>query len=62
MTRESLDELAAEIRGLGYDRRTAGHYAALIGDTPMGDDQGRIVVIDEQGKELARLPLKFFDE
>jgi hypothetical protein len=61
MTIESLAELAAEIKALGYDDRTAGRYAALIGDTPGIDEQGRIVVIDQNGREVARLKLKFFE-
>jgi ribulose-5-phosphate 4-epimerase/fuculose-1-phosphate aldolase len=54
-------ELIEEIQSQGYSTETAGHYAALIGDTPLVDEQGRFVVIDNDGKELARLqPLKFF--
>jgi hypothetical protein len=61
-SQESFSELVAEIKSLGYDDATAGRWAAFIGDTPIGDDQGRIVVRDEQGKELARLRLKCFEE
>jgi hypothetical protein len=57
----SLTALTAEIAALGYDAATAEHYAVLIGDTPLRDDDGRIVVM-ANGVELARLPLKFFDE
>ncbi len=46
---------------LGYDERTAGHYAVLIGDTPISDDKGNIIVMDGN-RELARLKLKSFAE
>ncbi|MGC3961574.1 MAG: hypothetical protein QM813_27710 [Verrucomicrobiota bacterium] len=52
-------ELIREIQGQGVDRDTAGHYAALIGDTPLMDEQGRIVVMENDDTELARLTLRF---
>jgi ribulose-5-phosphate 4-epimerase/fuculose-1-phosphate aldolase len=58
---ESFQELIDAIMALGYDERTAGHYAVLVGDTPVRDEQGRIVVC-ENGRELARLNLKYFDD
>lgn len=61
MNEESLDVLAAEIMALGYDEETAGDYAAYIGDLPIKDERGNIIVQDETGRELARLPLKFFN-
>lgn len=60
LTPIQLDALASEIERLGYDRKTAGHYAALIGDTPAIDEQGRVVVEEDDGTELARLPLERF--
>jgi len=60
MSDEALDDLAAEIMSLGYDEATASDYAALIGDLPLTDEAGKIIVRDETGTELARLPLKFF--
>lgn len=61
MSDEALDALAAEIMALGYDEETAGDYAAYIGDLPIKDEHSNIVVRDEDGRELARLPLKFFN-
>lgn len=61
MNNESLDRLCAEIMALGYSAATASRYAALIGDTPCFDEAGNIVV-EENGIEFARLPLKYFDD
>ncbi|HLX71932.1 MAG TPA: hypothetical protein VKV04_20140 [Verrucomicrobiae bacterium] len=58
MTDEGLAQLTHDIMALGYDCATAGHYAALIGDTPCFDGDGRIVIQDDQGHELARLRLR----
>jgi len=61
MNQEAFNKLIAEIMSQGYDLQTAGHYAALIGDTPIADDDGNIVVLEKDGREIARLkPLKFF--
>ena len=46
---------------LGYDRVTAGNYAAMIGDTPIRDQDDNIVVM-AGGKVITRLKLKFFEE
>jgi hypothetical protein len=56
MTEVSLTELTSQIMAQGYDEPTASRYAVLIGDIPVRDDAHRLVVIDEQGKILARLP------
>lgn len=62
MDLEAFKELVAEIMSQGYDRETAARYAGLIGDTPGFDEHGNIVV-EENGREIARLkPLKFFEE
>ncbi len=61
ITDEGLSQLAREIVALGYNEHTAAHYAALIGDTPCLDSDGRVVVM-EHGQVLARLRLKSFDE
>jgi hypothetical protein len=55
MTQESLTELTRQIMEQGYDRKTAGLYAAMIGDLPISDGHGKIVVQDEHGRELARI-------
>jgi len=61
MTEEGMNRLIDEIMSQGYDEKTAAHYAALIGDTPLTDADSNIVV-KENGREIARLrPLKFFD-
>ncbi len=41
---EAFKALNAEIMTQGYDRQTAGRYAGLIGDTPMSDARGNIVL------------------
>lgn len=52
--------LVDRIKALGYDEETAAEYASLIGDTPMVDGD-QVVVIDENGQELARLPASIYD-
>lgn len=60
---EQFKELIAEIQSQGFDEETAAHYAALIGDTPCYDEDGNIVVRDENDRVLARLrPLKFYED
>lgn len=55
-----LSKLAQEIKAQGYDDKTATKFARLIGDTPYTDDTGAVVIIDDNGKELARLKLNFY--
>ena len=63
ITPENFKRIVAAIQAQGYDEATAGHYAALIGDTPRLDADGNILVIDETGKEIARVKRwKFADE
>ena len=62
MTDEDLKALAHEIAALGYDHETAKYWAALIGDTPIVDEDGLLVVVDEDGTVLARLKLDYFNE
>lgn len=54
---ETFYALIDSIVALGFDEATAAHYAALIGDTPILDEEGKVVVLDRAGKELARLAL-----
>lgn len=56
---KSFIKFCDEIEALGYDPATAAHYAALIGDTPCLDEQGRVIVEEDDGTELARLNLGF---
>lgn len=57
-----LTQLKNEIMAHGYDAATAGHYAVLLGDTPLLNEAGDIVVM-EDGKVLATLPpLKTYAE
>jgi hypothetical protein len=59
---EGFDELMREIMAQGYDQETAAHYAALIGDIPIGDDAGNMIVM-ENGKVIATLkPLNMFED
>ena len=57
MDEAGLTKLAREIMALGYDEETAFEYAALIGDTPIMAEDGRVVVYDGD-QELARLNLR----
>lgn len=59
ISEEGFDKLIDEIMSKGYDEPTAAKFAAIIGDTPMVDEDDNIVVV-EDGKELARLKLDFF--
>lgn len=62
ITEEGLTNLCNEIMALGYDEETASHYAVLLGDTPLTDPSGRMIVM-ENGNVLATLPpLKFYQE
>lgn len=56
-----LDELKTQIMAQGYDAATAGHYAALIGDTPMLDEQHQVLVHDGEKVVATLKPLKFFE-
>ena len=61
MSFDTFVNLADAIAAQGYDEATALKYAALIGDTPISDEAGNILVLDEKGQELARLaPLAKF--
>lgn len=59
MDQEAFNKLVDEIMTKGYDEATAAKFAAIIGDTPMIDENDNIVVV-ENGQELARLKLDFF--
>ena len=62
MSVDGLEELMREIKSQGIDEKTAWHYAALIGDTPITDKAGNCIIVMDGTKEIARLkPLKFFD-
>jgi hypothetical protein len=56
----AFESLVTEIEGQGIDLETACQFASLIGDCPCVDELGRIVVTDNDGRELARLKLSFF--
>jgi AAA+ ATPase superfamily predicted ATPase len=56
---EGFSQLVDEIITKGYDEATAAKFAAIIGDTPMIDENDNIVVMENE-KELARLKLDFF--
>lgn len=53
---EGLEEIAQRLaRQNNLPIETARKYANLIGDTPELADDGRIIVIDRDGNELARV-------
>jgi hypothetical protein len=62
MDEKALTELTQEIMAQGFDEDIAGHYAMLIGDTPIRGRDGKLVVRDGR-RVVARLEwLKFFGE
>ena len=49
-----IDEIA---KANGLDRETAGDYAVQIGDTPVVDENGRVLVRNKEGETVAlKLP------
>jgi hypothetical protein len=61
ISEQAFNDLVEEIRAQGHSQETAAHYAALIGDTPLVDQEGKFLVRDGR-QVVARLePLKFFD-
>jgi hypothetical protein len=56
MDKEGFAELALQIIAQGVPEEMAWHYAALIGDTPIIAEDGRVIVMDGD-RELARLNL-----
>ena len=57
---EALTELTHEVMSQGIDEKTAWHYAALIGDTPLVHN-GKVIIRDGV-REIATLePLEYFD-
>jgi hypothetical protein len=62
ITDEGLELMAREIESQGYDRETAWGFANIIGDTPVVDEDGNLIVLEyKTNLILARLkPLAFF--
>lgn len=62
MDEKAFGELVDEIKTQGYTEDEAVRYAGLIGDMPVTDGHGNIIVLGDNGIEVARLkPLKFFE-
>lgn len=57
-----LQKLAREIMTKGYDEPTAWKFTRLIGDTPIVDETGAIVILDGNNSELARFLLESFSD
>jgi len=57
---ESFAALIDAIKALGFDEKMACRYAGFIGDTPIIAEDGKILVEDDEGRDLARLQLDFF--
>jgi len=56
MDEHAFEDMIREIQKQGYDAATAARLAALIGDLPIKDEQGRLVVLDETKRHVvARL-------
>jgi hypothetical protein len=60
-TPESLESLADEIAALGYSQEQASTWAIEIGDTPVLDTDGNILVTGDNGSTV-KLRLKSFDD
>lgn len=57
----AFENLAREIMTQGYDEATAYRFASLIGDTPIADEVGNILVYDRRGRQISKLkPLRIF--
>jgi hypothetical protein len=56
-----LDDFAALVKTIADENKlsieTAGYYAVCVGDTPEFDDNGRAIVRDDNGAEIARITL-----
>lgn len=61
MSAEDFGGLVRAIVELGYSQAVATRYAVAIGDTPVVDEEGRVVVMEGK-KVVERLRLKFFEE
>ena len=61
MDEKGFQKLVAEIEGQGYDRATAENYAVLVGDTPIVDKDGSVLVMDGASIVARLKPLKFFE-
>lgn len=57
-----LHEMKAQIMAQGYDALTAAKYAGLIGDTPVLDERGNVLVHDGEKVVAVLKPLPFFRE
>lgn len=55
MSFEAFEDMIAAIMRQGYDLETAAEYAKWIGDTPILDTAGKLLVINDRGEVLARL-------
>ena len=53
---DDFKKLAALIEAAGVSADNAGDYAAWIGDTPEITPEGMVVVRDEDGAEVDRIP------
>lgn len=60
MDENSLTELTREIMAQGFNEQSASRYAVLIGDTPVMDQHGNVVVMDGSRRVTTLEPLKFF--
>ena len=61
MNQDNFNKLVDEIMSKGYDETTAAHFAKLIGDTPTVDNEGN-VVITENNTVMAKIKLDFFEQ
>lgn len=55
MTPDAMEEMINELLRRGFDRATAEDYAARIGDTPEEADDGKWIIRDDGGREIARI-------
>ena len=60
MTEATFKKLADEIASQGYDLPTAIRYAVLIGDLPIRDENGNLLVMEGERVLATLKPLKMF--
>jgi hypothetical protein len=55
MTEDQFHDRVAELRRRGFSADEAERIAGALGDAILTDDQGKWIVTDETGQEIARI-------
>ena len=63
MTPSDFNDLARRLaKHLGISRDAAEDLAALLGDVRETDDQNHVLIRDDEGKVLARVPMAMLED